>query len=71
MLRNQKEALVNQLGQEIKEAKVAALVDYGGLTVKLQQDLKKKLGEVGAHMIVVKNTLLKLAGKQAVKCSVE
>ena len=65
MLRAQKEELVNQLTREIKEAKMAALVDYGGLTVKLQQDLKKKLSQVGARMVVVKNTLLKLAGKEA------
>jgi large subunit ribosomal protein L10 len=41
------------------------LVDYVGLSVKMQQDLKKKLKTCEAKMLVVKNTLFKLAGKSA------
>jgi len=35
-----------------------------GLGVKSQQELKKRLGVVGAKMIIVKNTLFKRAGKE-------
>lgn len=65
MLKAQKHDLVKQLSQELKGAKTTVLVDYTGLTVKLQQDLAKRLKEVGASIMVVKNTLLKLAGKEA------
>jgi len=41
------------------------LVNYSGLNVKAQQDLKEKLNAAGARMVVIKNTLLKRAGKAA------
>lgn len=56
---------VENLKEQLKTATSVVLIDYTGLTVKAQQDLKKRLAEVGAKMEVVKNTLLKLAGKEA------
>jgi large subunit ribosomal protein L10 len=41
------------------------LVNYAGLGVKAQQELKARLASVDGRMIVIKNTLLKIAGKEA------
>jgi large subunit ribosomal protein L10 len=65
MLKAQKITFVEELKEELKEAKSVVLVNYAGLGVKAQQELKKRLAEVGGRMIVVKNTLLKRAEKEA------
>lgn len=65
MKKAEKIFFVENLTEELKSATCVVLVDYTGLSVKMQQDLKKKLGEIGAKMTVVKNTLFKLAGKGA------
>ena len=65
MKKQEKSIFVQNLVEELKGASSVVLVDYSGLNVKAQQDLKKKLREVNAKMLVVKNTLFKLAGKSA------
>lgn len=65
MLKNQKVTLVENLIGELKNAKSLVLVNYTGLDVKSQQDLKRKLKEVDGRMVVVKNTLLKRAIESA------
>lgn len=65
MKKAQKSFFVDNLKEELKAASSVVLVDYSGLSVKMQQDLKKSLREVNARMIIVKNTLFKLAGKEA------
>lgn len=65
MLKAQKVTLVDNLIEELKDAKSLVLVNYTGLNVKSQQELKKRLKEVGARMVVVKNTLLKRAIESA------
>jgi len=65
MKKNEKTFFVENLAEELKSAKSIILVDYSGLSVKNQQELKKRLKETGAKMLVVKNTLLKLAGESA------
>jgi len=65
MKKAEKIFFVDNLTEEIKSAKSLVLVNYSGLNVKAQQDLKRRLKEVGAKMIVVKNTLLKRAGEAA------
>lgn len=65
MKKQEKTFFVQNLSEELKGAKSIILVDYSGLSVSMQQELKKKLKEVGAKMVVVKNTLFKLAGKDA------
>lgn len=65
MKKLQKVELVKNLTEELKEAKSLVLVNYSGLNVKAQQDLKSRLKEVGGRMVVVKNTLLKRAGESA------
>jgi len=63
MNKSEKVTFVENLQKELTGAKSVVLVNYAGLGVKAQQELKKRLTEVGGRMIVVKNTLLKLAGE--------
>ena len=65
MKKAEKVLFVENLTQELKDAKSVVLVNYSGLNVKAQQDLKRLLHEVGGRMVVVKNTLLKRAGESA------
>jgi len=65
MLKNEKVTLVENLTKDLKEAKSLVLVNYTGLNVKAQQELKKRLNEVDSHMVVIKNTLLKRASEAA------
>ena len=63
MKKLEKVELVNKLTDSIKDAKSLVLVNYTGLNVKAQQELKKRLNEVSSRMVVVKNTLLKRAAE--------
>ena len=65
MRKSEKPEFVDKLSDELKSATSVVLVNYSGLTVKLQQELKKRLKPTGAKMSVVKNTLLKRAGASA------
>lgn len=65
MLKAEKVTFVDKLVTDIKDAKSLVLVNYSGLNVKGQQDLKHKLNEVDGRMVVVKNTLLKRAIESA------
>lgn len=65
MLKADKKVLVENLGKTLQTAKSVILVNYQGLTVKSQQELKNRLEAVDAKMIVVKNTLLKIAADNA------
>lgn len=70
MRKQEKSFFVQNLAAELKSASSVVLVDYSGLNVKAQQDLKKRLKEVEAKMVVVKNTLFKLAA-QSIKAEKE
>lgn len=65
MQRTEKSFFIQNLTEELKAATSFVLVDYTGLSVKLQQELKKRLDAVGANLTIVKNTLFKLAAKSA------
>ena len=62
MKKSEKKEIVKNLAKDLKEAKSVILVDYSGLNVSSQQELKKRLKKENAKMVVVKNTFLKLAG---------
>ena len=64
MARPDKEAAVAELAGEFRESNGAVLTEYRGLTVKQLQELRHSLGE-NARYAVAKNTLTKLAAKQA------
>lgn len=65
MKKQEKSFFVDNLAEELKDATGVVLINYSGMDVKSQQKLKKELKEADAKMIVVKNTLLKLAGEKA------
>ena len=65
MKKAEKTFFVQNLTEELKSASSIVLVDYSGLTVKMQQELKKRLREVDAQMQVIKNTLFRIAGRDA------
>lgn len=65
MLKADKIKFVGELTEELKNAKSVVLVNYSGLNVKAQQELKKRLNETGGKMVVVKNTLLRRSGEAA------
>lgn len=59
-----KVAAVAELTESFRESNGAVLTEYRGLTVKQLRDLRRSLGE-SATYAVAKNTLTKLAAKQA------
>ncbi len=65
MKKTDKIFFVENLTRELSVAKSLILINYAGLSVKNQQELKLRLSAVNARMIVVKNTLLKRAGESA------
>lgn len=65
MLKEDKKSLVKDLTVTLQEAKSVVLVNYSGLNVKGQQELKAKLNAINGRMIVIKNTLLKKACEAA------
>jgi len=54
---------VKNLQAKLKQAKSVVLADYCGLSVNLQQDLRKQVKDVDGELLVIKNTLLKIALK--------
>jgi large subunit ribosomal protein L10 len=61
MNKTNKQLFVDNLTSELKSAKAAIVVNYAGLTVEKQEELKSRLRTVDARFLVVKNTLLKIA----------
>ena len=64
MARPDKAAAVAEIVDSFNDSSGAVLTEYRGLTVKQLQDLRQALGE-NANYAVVKNTLTKIAAKQA------
>ena len=64
MARADKQAAVAEIAESFSESAGAVLTEYRGLTVKELQDLRRSLGE-NASYAVVKNTLAKIAAKEA------
>src|SRR5690554_1158678 len=64
MARPEKEAAVAELAEELRASSAVVLTEYRGLSVKQLTELRRSLGE-SASYAVVKNTLTKLAARQA------
>ncbi|MFI3172592.1 MAG: 50S ribosomal protein L10 [Eubacteriales bacterium] len=56
-----KQPIVEAIAAEIKDAQSAVLVDYRGLTVEQDTQLRKQLREAGVVYKVYKNTMMKRA----------
>jgi large subunit ribosomal protein L10 len=61
----QKERIVERLTERIREAPAMIVTDYRGLTVTQVAEVRRSLREVGATFHVTKNTLARIAAKQA------
>ena len=56
-----KQPIVEEIKENIKDAKSVVLVDYRGLTVEQDTQLRKTMREAGIIYKVYKNTMVKLA----------
>jgi large subunit ribosomal protein L10 len=57
MKRTEKEQLVAELSQKIKNAKALYYTDFSGLNVKRMTELRRRLRRAGVEYVVIKNTL--------------
>jgi large subunit ribosomal protein L10 len=64
MAQPDKVAAVSEIVDSFNDSNAAVLTEYRGLTVKQLQELRRALGE-NANYAVVKNTLTKIAAKEA------
>ena len=60
-----KKAVVDALTSKVKEASSVVFVDYKGITVAQDTELRKQFREAGVDYTVVKNTLTRFALKEA------
>lgn len=61
----QKQAYVTQLAEKIKNSNVGIVISYKGINAKDVTELRKQMRENNIDYFVVKNSMLKLASKQA------
>ena len=60
----QKKLVVNEMVEKFKAASAGVFVDYRGLTVEEDTELRRKFREAGVEYKVVKNTLTSRAAKE-------
>jgi len=60
----QKKQIVQELVEKMKAASAGILVNYRGLTVEEDTELRRRFRKAGVEYKVVKNTLTKLAAKE-------
>ena len=60
----QKKQVVNEMVEKFKAASAGVFVDYRGLTVEEDTELRRKFREAGVEYKVVKNTLTSRAAKE-------
>lgn len=65
MLRDEKEAVIAEVAEQLAAAENLFVSDYRGLTVAELSELRAKLRDSGASFTVVKNTLGSLAAQRA------
>ena len=58
-----KKPIVEEISASIKDAATVVLVDYRGLTVEQDTELRKQLREAGVSYKVYKNTFMNFAFK--------
>ena len=58
-----KKPIIEEISENLKDAKSAVVVDYRGLTVEQDTQLRKKLREAGVVYKVYKNTMINFAIK--------
>lgn len=63
-IRADKQAVVSELKEALRNAKSVVLADNNGMTVAQVTKLRKELREVGVELKVAKNTLIGIAAKE-------
>ena len=58
-----KQPVVQAIAEDVKDATSVVLVDYRGLTVAEDTEMRKQLREAGVVYKVYKNTMIRFAGK--------
>jgi large subunit ribosomal protein L10 len=61
----EKEAIVKDLKEQLTSSKGVVITSYSGLTVANDTKLRRALREAGVHYHVVKNTMMRIAAKDA------
>ncbi|CAI9085400.1 50S ribosomal protein L10 [Candidatus Methylacidiphilum fumarolicum] len=64
-MRTEKIALKEQISEIVKASSLIVLIDFTGLKVAVFSELRKRLRSVNCRCLVLKNTLLRLALKEA------
>lgn len=62
---SEKQAVVAELTEKLQNASAGVIVDYRGITVAEDTELRAKMREAGVDYFVMKNTLLRFAVKNA------
>lgn len=62
---SEKQAVVAELTEKLQNASAGVIVDYCGITVAEDTELRAKMREAGVDYFVMKNTLLRFAVKNA------
>src|SRR5919109_569945 len=65
MNRTEKEQLVSELAQKLRNASALYFTDFTGLNVKRMTDLRRRLRKSGVEYVVIKNTLALRAVNQS------
>ena len=65
MVRPEKEAVVVEVGKILQEARGVFITNFQGLNVEMMIDLRRKCRQASVEYRVVKNTLARLAAKNA------
>ena len=63
--REKKEQLVNEYGERVARAQVMIWAQYRGIRASQMEQLRGRLRGIGAEMVVIKNTLMRVALEQA------
>ena len=64
MLRKEKQSLVEELHEQIKESRLVVLTTFSGLNVEKMTALRTSLRSAGSNYRVVKNTLMRRAAQE-------
>ncbi len=60
-----REKIVEEVKSLLEERKGAVVISYAGISANALNEFRRKLRESGARLLVVKNTLAKIASEQA------
>ncbi len=60
-----REQIVEEVASSLQESKGAVVVSYAGVSAKALNNFRRRLKEKGARMLVVKNSLSKIAAEKA------